>query len=166
MFSAVAIVVCVPLLFLSLSCVFFFNESTASSANSDIRSLDQTYTWSYLRHIFFAICTKLAHDTLSLYVEYAFPGVCSWYTYDKLMVHHQPQHFLPSLHNNPMLSQLCHKLQKRTAVKNEPRTRRKQWCGQYLYIYLTLYCTDLSLHCKREEVWRMGGHWLLENIDR
>ena len=39
------------------------------------------------------------------------------YTNDKLMVHHQQQHFLPSLHKKPTLSQLCHKLQKRTAVK-------------------------------------------------
>ncbi len=121
MFSAVAIVVCIPLLFLSLSCCFFFNESTASSASSDIRSLDQTYTWSYSRHIFyFQFVQKLAHDTLSLYVEHAFPGVCSWYTNDKLMIHHWPQHFLTSLHKNPTLSQLYHKLQKRTAVKINP----------------------------------------------
>ena len=39
------------------------------------------------------------------------------YTNDKLMVHHQQQHFILSLHKNPTLSQLCHKLQKRTAVK-------------------------------------------------
>ncbi len=56
--------------------------------------------------------------TLSSYVEHAYPGVCSWYTNDKLMVHHhQPQHFLTSHHKNTTLSQLCHKLQKRTSVK-------------------------------------------------
>jgi hypothetical protein len=39
------------------------------------------------------------------------------YTNDKLIVHHRQQHFIPSLHKNTMLSQLCHKLKKRTAVK-------------------------------------------------
>ena len=39
------------------------------------------------------------------------------------MVHHQPQRFLPSFHKNPSLSQLCHKLQKRTAVKMTPNQK-------------------------------------------
>ncbi len=39
------------------------------------------------------------------------------------MVHHQTQHSLPSLHKNPTLSQLCHKLQKRTAVKMNPEKK-------------------------------------------
>ena len=39
------------------------------------------------------------------------------YTNDKLMVHHRQQHFIPSLHKNTTLSQLYHKLQKRTSVK-------------------------------------------------
>ncbi len=84
-----------------------------------ISTLGQTLTWSYLRHnVFLPFVQKLAHDTLSLHVEHAFPGVHSWYTNDKLMVHHhQPQHFLTSHHKNTTLSQLCHKLQKRTSVK-------------------------------------------------
>ena len=68
----------------------------------------------------------MAHDTLSLYVEHAYPGVCSWYTStpnDKLMVHHQQQHFIPSLYKNKTLSQLCHELKKRTAVKMNPEQK-------------------------------------------
>ena len=42
------------------------------------------------------------------------------YTNDKLMVHHRQQHFIPSLHKNTTLSQLYHKLQKRTSVKMNP----------------------------------------------
>jgi hypothetical protein len=45
------------------------------------------------------------------------------YNNDKLMVHHQPQHCLTTLHKNPALSQLCHKLRKRTAVKMTPEQK-------------------------------------------
>ncbi len=85
-----------------------------------ISTLGETYSWSYSRHFFGQFVQKSAHVTLSSYVEYALPGVCSWNTNEKLMVHHQPQHFLTSLHKNPTLSWLRHKLEKRTAVKMNP----------------------------------------------
>jgi hypothetical protein len=82
------------------------------------------------------------------------------YTNDKLMVHHRQKHFILSLHKNTTLSQLCHKLQKRTAVKMNQEQKQNN-DDDSAYINLTLYCTDSSLHCKGEEVWRMGGHRLL-----
>ena len=91
-----------------------------------ISTLVETYTCSYLHHNnFFQFVQKLVHVTLSSYVEHAYSGVCSWYTstpMTKLMVDHRPRHFLPSLHKNPTLSQLCHK-KKRTAVKMNPEQK-------------------------------------------
>ena len=89
-----------------------------------IGTLGKTYTWSYLHHnILLQNCTKIG----AWYTIILCRKCLSWsllmvhqYTNEKLMVHHWPQHFLPSLHNNPTLSQLCHKLQRRTTVKMNP----------------------------------------------
>ncbi len=60
---------------------------------------------------------------------------------------------LLSLHKNTTLSQLCHKLQKRTSVKMNLEQKQNNDADS---AYSST--SDSSLHCKGEEVWRMGGH--------
>ncbi len=81
------------------------------------------------------------------------------YTNDKVMVNHQPQHFLPSLHKNTTLSQLCHKLQKRTAVKmNLEQKQNNDADSTYT---LTSHCIAQICHYIAKE--KKYGEW--EAID-